>query len=59
MSDDRRDPPHSLPQLRQGLKQALAETRPEDADRRKELGRALAAIERAERKTLDKGARPC
>lgn len=46
-----REPP-SLPQLRQDLKQALAaETH---TDRRKEIGRALAAIERASRKDVDK-----
>jgi len=43
-------PPPSLPQLRSQLKQALAAER--DADRRKEIGRALRAIERAESKEV-------
>lgn len=47
----KRPPPPSLVQIRTGLKHVLANER--DADRRKELGRALAAIERAELKTVD------
>lgn len=50
-------PPPSLPQLRAGLKSALAAER--DADRRKELGRALRAIERAESKRLDTAKQSC
>lgn len=42
----------NLPAIRQSLKAALASER--DADRRKEIGRALAAIERAESKGVDK-----
>lgn len=44
--------PPSLPQLRTSLKQALAAEK--SPDRRAELGRALAAIERAESKQIDK-----
>lgn len=44
-------PPPSIPQLRTALKQALTAER--DTDRRKELGRALKAIERCEARTLD------
>lgn len=47
----------SLPKIRADLKTALAAER--DAERRKELGRALAAVERAESKGLAKPARPC
>jgi hypothetical protein len=53
MSDDRRDtPPRSLPQLRQGLKQALAETRPSETALRRGLKGALAAIDRHEAQCL-------
>jgi len=52
-----RDKPPSLPQLRTSLKQALAAER--DADRRKEIGRALKAIERAESKRLDTAKQSC
>jgi hypothetical protein len=50
-------PPPSLPQLRTDLKAALSAER--DAQRRKEIGRALAAIERAESKGIDRTARKC
>lgn len=50
-------PAPSLPQLRTDLKAAL--TAEQDANRRKEIGRALAAIERAESKALDKSTRVC
>lgn len=50
-------PPPSLPQLRTDLKQALAAER--DADRRKEIGRALAAICRAESKQVDSTKQSC
>jgi len=42
----------SLPSLRLDLKRALAQEA--SPDRRKEIGRALAAICRAERKDIDK-----
>ena len=41
----------SLPKLRTDLKAALSAE--QDANRRKEIGRALAAIERAESRSLD------
>lgn len=44
--------PPSLPQIRIDLKAALASER--DTERRKEIGRALKAIERAESKAIDK-----
>lgn len=47
----------SLPKIRIDLKAALAVE--QNADRRKEIGRALAAIERAESKQLDKRASVC
>lgn len=50
-------PPPSLPSIRQALKTALTAER--DADRRKEIGRALAAIERAERRTVDESPPLC
>ena len=50
-------PPPSLPQLRTGLKQALAAER--DSDRRKEIGRALKAIERAESKVIASTKQSC
>lgn len=51
-----RSPP-SLPQLRHGLKAALQAE--QDAHKRKEIGRALAAIERAESKQLDTAKQSC
>jgi len=51
------DTPPSIPQLRLGLKQALSAER--DADRRKEIGRALAAIERCAAKSLDSPKQKC
>jgi hypothetical protein len=47
----------SLPKIRQDLKAALLAER--DSARRKEIGRALAAIERAESKQLDTSAQKC
>lgn len=47
----------SLPQLRQGLKAALSVER--NSERRKELGRALAAITRAESKQIDNSTQKC
>ena len=47
----------SLPKIRLDLKQALAAER--DSERRKEIGRALAAIERAESKGVDRRTQPC
>jgi hypothetical protein len=46
-----------LAQLRTDLKSALAAAR--DANQRKEIGRALAAIERAESKQLDSAKQSC
>lgn len=50
-------PPPSLPQLRTDLKAALLAER--DSERRKEIGRALKAIERAESKGIDRTAQKC
>jgi len=55
MSDHKRPP--SLPQLRTDLKSALAATR--DPNQRKEIGRALAAIERCTAKYLDSTKQSC
>jgi hypothetical protein len=49
--------PPSLPQLRAGLKQALAAER--DPHKRAELGRAVAAIERAESKGIAQTKQSC
>lgn len=47
----------SLPQIRKDLKAALAAER--DPQRRAEIGRAVAAIERAESKKLDSAKQSC
>jgi hypothetical protein len=49
--------PPSLPQLRTSLKAALSAER--DADRRKEIGRALKAIERCEAKEIASAKQSC
>lgn len=50
-------PAPPLAQLRTDLKSALAAAR--DANQRKELGRALAAIERCEAKGVASAKQPC
>lgn len=47
--------PPSLPQLRQSLQRALATER--DRQKRAELGRAIAALQRCE--SVDKKPKPC